>query len=189
MLGIIKEEVERIDRWIDEAVRTSRADACRLTPDKAPRDVSGLVAGALEPLRPLLGGRRIGVEIADSLPMADCDAKMIEHVLHLLLDNAMKYSPPGSPIAISASSDHDTPRIVVSVADAGPGVPEDEQARIFEKHYRGSRHSSSIPGTGLGLASAKCLVEAHGGEIWVTNRPEGGAVFHFSLPAAIRTTA
>jgi two-component system sensor histidine kinase KdpD len=185
MLGIIKEEVERIDRWLDEAARASRADACRLTPDKAPRDV----AGALEPLRPLMGGRRIGVEIADSLPMADCDAKMIEHVLHLLLDNAMKYTPPGSPIVISASLDDDTPRIVVSVADAGPGVPDGEHARIFEKHYRGSRHRSSVPGTGLGLASAKHLVEAHGGEIWVTNRPAGGAAFHFSLPATNRVGA
>lgn len=189
MLGIITEEVDRINRWIDEAVWTSGQDIGHLDLNKAPRDVKNLIAGAMEPLDALVGGRRIDTEIVEPLPLAGCDAGMIRHVLTQLLDNALKYSPPGSPIAISASLDDATHTIVIGVADAGPGVPEDERARIFEKHYRGSRHRSSIPGTGLGLASAKQLVEAHGGKIWVNNRPEGGAVFQFSLPAADGATA
>jgi two-component system, OmpR family, sensor histidine kinase KdpD len=182
MLSIIKEEVDRMDQWIEEAARTSRTDARDFTLTKAPHDVRDLVSGALEPLRPLLRDRQVGVQIEETLPMAECDFEMTQHVLKLLVDNALKYSPPDTPITISSSLDSGT--IVFSVFDAGPGVPEDEQARIFEKHYRGSHHSSSVPGTGLGLASAKHLVECQKGEIWMTNRPEGGAAFHFSVPVA-----
>jgi len=188
MLSIIKEEVDRINRWIDDAVRTSRSDTSRLTVNKAPQDVGDLVSGALGRLGALVGERQIGVEIGESLPRADCDAAMIQHVLSLLLDNAVRYSPPGSPISVSASRDDDSPMIVVTVSDAGPGIPEDERSRIFEKHFQSSHRSSSVAGMGLGLASARHLVEAHGGEIWVTGRETGGAAFHFSLPVAIRAT-
>jgi signal transduction histidine kinase len=101
----------------------------------------------------------------------------------------MKYSPSGSTVAMSSTLIKDPGMIVLSVADAGPGIPEDEQTRIFERHYRGSHNRSRVPGTGLGLASAKYLVESHGGRIWVTNRPEGGAAFHFSLPAGKEVVA
>ena len=184
MITIIKEEVDRLHRWIDDTVRMSRADASRLSLNKSPQYVRNLVAAALDALGPRTGGRRISVEFAESEPIAHCDAEMIHRVLYLLLDNAIKYSPRGSPIAIASTPGDDNGMLVLSVADAGPGVPAEEQARIFEKHYRGSRHTSSVPGMGLGLASARCLVETHGGEIWVTNRPEGGAVFHFSLPCS-----
>jgi len=181
MLGIILEEVGRMNRWIDETARLIEADAGELALHQTPQDVGGLVSSALEPFRPLLRGRLIRVDIPPALPMAGCDRAMVERVLKLLLDNALKYSPPGSPVAISSGLDG--AMILVTVADAGARVPEDERELIFEKHYRGGH--TNVPGTGLGLASAKHLVEAQGGEIWVTNRPAGGAVFHFSLPAAI----
>ncbi len=184
MVVIIKEEVDRLHHWIDDTVRMSRADASELRLNKASHEVKNLVAAALDALGPRTGGRRIRVEVDESQPIAHCDAEMIHRVLYLLLDNAIKYSPSGSSIAITSTPDDDTDMVVLTVADAGPGVPTGEQARIFEKHYRGSLHSSSVPGMGLGLSSAKCLVESHGGEIWVTNRPEGGAAFHFSLPSS-----
>jgi two-component system, OmpR family, sensor histidine kinase KdpD len=182
MLTVIREEVDRLYRWIAETVRVSHAGESQLTLDKAPQDIRHLVASALETLGPRASGRRVSVEFANAPPTAHCDADIIRRVIHLLLDNAMKYSPPGSPIFITSALDHDTGRVVLSIADAGPGVPADEQAHIFEKHYRGSRHKASVPGMGLGLASARYLVELHGGEIWVTNRPGGGAAFQFSLP-------
>jgi two-component system, OmpR family, sensor histidine kinase KdpD len=181
MLTIIKEEVERISQWIDEASRMSQLEASQFKLNKAPQDVTALVCGAIEELGPRLAGRPTGVEIPDMLPMAVCDGEMVQHVLKLLLDNAIKYSPPGSPITISSRQDNGA--IVITVSDAGPGVPEDEQERIFEKNYRGV-FSSGIPGTGLGLAGARHLVESQGGKIWVTSRPQGGAAFHFSLPLA-----
>jgi len=187
MLSIIKEEVDRMNQWIDQAARTVRTETRHLKLSTSPQGVRELVSAAIEPLRHLLHGRQICIEIDDSLPMADCDAEMTQRVLRLLLDNALKYSPLGTPLTIAASLDHGT--IDVSVSDVGPGVPEDQQARIFEKHYRGSQHNSVVPGTGLGLASAKRLVACQGGEIWMTNRPEGGAEFHFSVPMADGVTA
>lgn len=183
MITIVKEEVDRLHAWITETVRMFRADGSPFALHRTPHDVKELVASALETLGPRAGGRPIRVELPPAPPKAHCDADLIRRVLHLLLDNAVKYSPAGSPIAITSNLDGDTGMVVVSVADAGPGVPPEEQARIFEKHYRGARHNSSIPGMGLGLASARYLVASHGGRIWVTNRPEGGAVFHFSLPS------
>jgi two-component system, OmpR family, sensor histidine kinase KdpD len=182
MLSIVKEEADRMSRWIEEAARLSRTDTGGFKPNKTPQDVRGLVLLALEPMRPFLLDRPVVVQVEPSLPPAECDAELTQRVVKLLLDNALKYSPPGSPITVAGGLDGDA--IEISVADSGPGVPEDEQTRIFEKHFRGSRHRSSVPGTGLGLASAKHLTEAQGGEIWVNNRPGGGAVFHLTLPVA-----
>jgi K+-sensing histidine kinase KdpD len=140
-----------------------------------------LVSGALDPPHPLLRGRQVAVRIEEAIPKADCDAATTRRILKLLLDNALKYSPSGTAITISSNLDRGA--IDISVSDSGPGVPADEQPRIFEEHYRCSQHTS-VFGTGLGLASAKKLVEWQGGQIWVTNRPEGGAAFHFSVPVA-----
>ena len=112
---------------------------------------------------------------------------MVVRVLKLLLDNAIKYSPSGSPVSVSAVLEDGA--ITVTVADEGPGVAEDEQLRIFEKHYRGAAFSSTVPGTGLGLASAKNIVDAQGGAIRVDNRAQGGAAFHFTLPVSTEMRA
>ena len=97
-----------------------------------------------------------------------------------LLDNALKYSPPGSPLTISARAGEG--RIVVSVADRGSGIDDQEQMRIFDKFFRAREHRFRVPGTGMGLAIAKGIVEAHGGKIWVTSEAGQGSVFSFSLP-------
>jgi two-component system sensor histidine kinase KdpD len=97
-----------------------------------------------------------------------------------LLDNADRYSPPGSPIAIQARLEPGG--VLVSVADSGPGVKAGEQALIFEKFYRGTHSARFREGTGMGLSIAKGIVEAHGGKITVSARPEGGSVFSVQLP-------
>jgi signal transduction histidine kinase len=79
------------------------------------------------------------------------------------------------------SSDH---RVVVSVADRGPGIPEEEQARIFEKFYRAETSRHQIPGAGLGLVIAREIIQVHGGEIWLESKPGEGSIFRFSLPAS-----
>ena len=137
-------------------------------------------------LGPLLEGRPIEVEIDDSLPPAVFDAEVIEKVIRQLIDNAIKYSPPGSPIRISA--EFTGVELVVSVADSGCGIPKSDQQRIFEKYYRGRAAGSDVPGTGLGLASAKCILEAHGGEIWVNSAPGAGSIFRISLPVTLEAS-
>ena len=187
LMGIILDEVDRMNLWIDQASRVSQVEAAQFALHKEPRDVRDLVFGAIDEFGPRLSGRPIGIEIPDGLPMADCDGEMIQRVLKLLLDNAVKYSPFGAPIRVSGGVEED--RLVVTVSDFGAGVPEDERTRIFEKHYRGAYENSGVPGTGLGLSSARQMLESQGGEIWVTNRETGGAAFHFSLPVAMGTTA
>jgi two-component system sensor histidine kinase KdpD len=109
---------------------------------------------------------------------------MMLRVLKQLLNNALKYSPEDSPLTVSA--EFTGAAIVIDVVDRGPGVAEDERGLIFERYYRGRAGRADLQGTGLGLPAAKCIVQAHGGEIWVTSPPEGGAAFHVSLPTANR---
>ena len=183
LLAIIDEESDRIERWIDDAIQVSRSHAGQLRLKKKTNSIQQVAEEALEGLGPLAAGRPIEVRIPKSLPSAAFDAEMIEKVIRLLLDNALKYSPPGSPIAVSA--DFTGAEIVLSVEDHGSGVPESEKERIFESYYRGSNGIQAAPGTGLGLASARCIMQAHGGEIWVTSAPVSGSVFHISLPATV----
>jgi two-component system, OmpR family, sensor histidine kinase KdpD len=100
--------------------------------------------------------------------------------MYQLLENAAKYSPPGAPILVS--SENTESEIVVSVADHGPGIDELEQSLIFDKFYRSKDSRYSVQGTGMGLAIAKAVVEAHGGTIRVTSQLGHGSVFSFTLP-------
>ena len=110
------------------------------------------------------------------------DVERIVEVLVHLLDNAAKYSPPGTVIQITAERRNDG--VVTSVADHGPGIDDLDQEMIFEKFFRGRNQRASIQGTGMGLAIAKAIVELHGGSIGVTSQLGRGSLFYFSLPAS-----
>jgi signal transduction histidine kinase len=102
-------------------------------------------------------------------------------VITHLLDNALKYSPPGSPISVSARAADG--RVRICVTDQGSGIAEQEQARIFDKFYRG-KAEQNLKGTGMGLAIAREIMDAHGEQIWVVSKPGKGSEFCFSLPTA-----
>jgi two-component system sensor histidine kinase KdpD len=104
---------------------------------------------------------------------------LIEQVLINVLDNAIKYTPPGSPLSLSAWTTDGA--VTVEVADRGPGLPPGEEQRVFEKFYRAQRPGESS-GAGLGLTICRGIIEAHGGHIWAENRPGGGTAFRFTLP-------
>jgi two-component system sensor histidine kinase KdpD len=108
------------------------------------------------------------------------DLRQTEEILSQLLDNAGKYSPRCTPITITAEVQGNM--LVTSVADQGPGIDSIDQSMIFDKFYRGRGLRQSVQGTGMGLAIAKAIVEAHGGTISLTTQPGHGSVFSFTLP-------
>jgi two-component system sensor histidine kinase KdpD len=145
--------------------------------------VDDLAAVALQRLEPRLAQHRVELGFAADLPPVFVDASLVVQVFANLLDNAAKYTPPGSRVRVAAAPERGFVRVVVD--DDGPGLPAGDAARLFEKFQRGDGEGS-IAGVGLGLAICRAIVLAHGGEILAHTRGEGGARFEFTLPATER---
>ena len=139
-----------------------------------------MVGSSIKLLDRSLLAHPVKVDLAADLPLLEFDAVLIERVFCNLLENAAKYSPPGSPIRISARRRDSL--VEISVCDRGPGVPEGRAQDIFDMFVREDRESAK-PGVGLGLAICRAIVEAHGGSITAQERPHVGACFTFTLPA------
>jgi two-component system, OmpR family, sensor histidine kinase KdpD len=179
LLEVIDEEADRLNVMVTDAIQAARIDAGELQVRREPWAIEDILDRTLKAVASRLEGRRVQAQVPAGLPLVAADAGLVGLVLRQILDNALKYSPPGSPIDISARS---TGTLVsVSVADRGPGVPDSERTRVFERLYRGHA-AEPVPGTGVGLAVARQIVEAHGGTIHVENRPDGGAIFLLTLP-------
>ena len=126
----------------------------------------------------------IHVSSSEDLILASIDAKLIVQVIINLLDNAIKYTPAGSVIEIHTEKNKETQKVMVSVSDDGPGIPDEQKPHIFEMFYSGANKiADSRRGLGLGLSLCKSIVTAHGGTIWVTDNHPNGTVFTFTLPA------
>jgi two-component system sensor histidine kinase KdpD len=119
------------------------------------------------------------VDLDQRLPLVEFDGALIERVMCNLLENAAKYTPPGTTVRIGAVISGEC--LLVTVTDNGPGLPAGQEEQIFEKFTRGERESATS-GVGLGLAISRAMIEAHSGEIWAENNPAGGAKFSFTLP-------
>ncbi len=180
LLTIANEEADRLHRLVVEVLEMARIEAAKLHPDRAPHVIGDIISASLKAQEESMKGRNVELRIPASLPAVDVDFEFIQQVLKQLLENAVNYSPPGSPLTISAELVSE--KIVLGVADQGKGIAEDEQARIFDKFYRGRTSRDNVLGTGLGLSIAKGIVEAHGGKIWVTSEPGKGSVFSVALP-------
>jgi two-component system sensor histidine kinase KdpD len=119
--------------------------------------------------------------VRDDLPRVRVDSELIQVVLTHLLDNALKYSPPSNPITIGARLGEG--KVIVYLADQGPGITEEEQTQIFEKFFRG-KNERHLQGTGMGLAIAREILRAHGEDIELSSSPGQGSEFSFGLPIA-----
>jgi len=181
LLTVISEEADRMTTMVSEAIDMARIEAGELRIRQEPHPPAELLAGVVRKVEPGLDGRRIEVSAATELPLCSADPAMFGTVLLQLIDNALKYSPPGSPVLVAAETSADG--VVFSVSDRGPGIPEGERERVFEKFYRCPRDRQRLPGTGMGLTIAREIVQAHGGRIWVDATPDGSR-FCFSLPQA-----
>jgi two-component system, OmpR family, sensor histidine kinase KdpD len=180
LLMVIDEETDRLNRLVGEASEMAQLDAGFFKLDLEPHPIRDALDPALQDAKASLEDHLVQVNLPQDLPPVLMDAPRIREVLMHLLDNAGRYSPPGSPIKVTAEIKGD--RVVTSVADRGPGIDSFEQGMIFEKFYRGQHQRYTAPGTGMGLAIAKVIVEAHGGTIGVVTQLGSGSVFSFGLP-------
>ncbi len=179
LLQSIIDEAERLNRLVSNLLDMTRLEAGTLAVKKEWHPLEEVVGTALARMEKRLGDRPVAIHVPADLPLVKIDGVLIEQVLINLLENGVKYTPVRSEIDISASVSDGA--VLVEVADRGPGFAPGEEERIFDKFYRGQTGDGR--GVGLGLAICRAIVEAHGGKIWAENRPEGGAVFRFTLPA------
>lgn len=180
LLTVINEEADRMNYLVSEAIEMARLEAGEIQVQKKQCTPKALIEASLKRLCPVLEGRQVHVEIPEHLPPCSVDPNLITTVITHLVGNAVKYSPPPVPIKIGAETNETA--VVISVEDQGSGIPEEHQDRIFEEHFRAPGSRDRVPGTGMGLAIARRIVEAHGGKIWVASKPGKGSRFSFSLP-------
>ncbi len=182
LILVINEEADRLDRLVSEATQMAQLDANQVELQLQSHPVREVIERAVRQAGATLEGRRVEVDAPGGLPNVRVDAGRIRDVLLHLLENAAKYSPQEAPIRITAERDGEK-AVRFSVADAGPGIDDFEQTLIFDKFYRGRDQRYRVQGTGMGLAIAKAIVEAHGGQIGVVSQREHGSVFWFTVPA------
>ncbi|HEX9164597.1 MAG TPA: ATP-binding protein [Gemmatimonadales bacterium] len=178
----ILEESRRMNRLIANLLDMIKVESGTLAVQKAWQPLEEPLGVALLRLEDRLAGHPVETLLPGDLPLVPIDELLIEQVFINLLENAVKYTPPGTPVSVRAWPEGDA--VVVEVADRGPGIPPAERADIFRKFYRGSSADDHgrTGGSGLGLTICQGIVVAHGGRLWVDERPGGGAVFRFTLP-------
>ncbi|MBL0937380.1 MAG: sensor histidine kinase KdpD [Gemmatimonadaceae bacterium] len=173
----ILDESQRMTRLVGNLLDMVRVESGSLQVQRDWHVLDEIVSGAVLRVETRLGDRMLSVQLPPTLPLVALDDVLIQQVLVNLLENALRHTPAGSAIEISAIADNR--EVVVTVADRGPGVPEEDSQRIFSKFERGQTSASGI---GLGLSICAGIVQAHGGRIWVEPRQGGGACFRFALP-------
>jgi two-component system sensor histidine kinase KdpD len=179
MADALREEMARMSTLVTNLLEMARIESGEVKLKRQWQAIEEVVGSALRASRAAIAGHVVLTEVPPDLPLVQYDAVLIERVLSNLLENAGKYTPPGSTITVAAASRGAW--LHVSVADDGPGLPPGQEESVFEKFARGERESAK-PGVGLGLAICRAIVEAHGGTIRAENRPDGGAVFVYTLP-------
>lgn len=179
LLDTARQEADRLNRLLGNLLDLSRLEAGALRVRADPCDIQDVVGAALEQVGSAARTRQIDIHLAAELPFVPMDFVLIAQVLVNLLDNAIKYSPSGTPITLDAYLLSDC--VEFCVADQGPGIAEEDLGRVFEKFNRGHL-TGETGGIGLGLSICKGLIEAHHGKIWAERREPSGAAFRFTLP-------
>ena len=186
MLEIIDEETDRLNLFISDLIELARIEAGELRLRVRWGVVDEIVAAAISRAEQITKGHELQISIEKELPVVRVDEKAVSEVVYNLIENAAKYSPDGSMIGISAHRADDE-MIEISVTDAGQGIPSELRERVFEKFFRATREgdvkSARPAGTGMGLAIAKGIVEAHEGRIWIEGATgKRGTRVVFTLP-------
>jgi signal transduction histidine kinase len=181
LLEIAIRSTERIQRLTNSLLDIRRLEAGQPLGSRQATSPTNLANDASENVQLIVDNKNqeVSMLVEDGLPDVWVDVDMIRRVLANLLENAVKYTPPGSKIYIGARQEED--QVLMWVQDTGPGIPQSEQKRVFDKFTR-LHGQGTQKGLGLGLAFCRLAIEAHGGRIWVESGPESGASFKFLLP-------
>ena len=176
LLDLVGYEADRLDRLVTNLLSLSRIDAGALQPDRQAVVLEELVAERASRLSRLLADVRFEMSFPPGMETVDADYSQLDQVITNLLENAARYAPPGSVVRVAARQLQSD--VEVCVSDQGPGL----DSATTEELFKPFRSGPGSPGTGVGLAICKAIVEAHGGHISGANRPSGGAVFTFTMP-------
>jgi two-component system sensor histidine kinase KdpD len=186
MMEVIDEESDRLSRFISGLIELARIEAGELHLRRRWGAVDEIISTALSRAEPITRSHRVDLEVEKELPGVRVDERAVSEVVYTLIDNAAKYSPQGSTIRITVRRSGDE-LIEMGVEDEGPGIPVDLRERVFDKFFRATRdgdvRNRQPTGTGMGLAIAKGIVEAHDGKIWIESGRNGkGTRVLFTLP-------
>lgn len=184
-LGTVEASAARLLNIAHDLLDMTRIETGHLELVLETVDLLALANEVIAELSPQLDARTqpLDLHAPASLPCVLCDPLRVAQIMGNLINNASKYSPPGSPISLKLAVSDEPEFIQVSVADQGVGIPDLERAKIFEPFFRASTSAlMNANGTGLGLSIARALVELHGGRIWVDSAPDTGTIFQFTLP-------
>jgi two-component system sensor histidine kinase KdpD len=179
LLKGLYDEAHYVSRVVSDLLDMTRLQAGPVQLDKQWYPLEELVGAALQRMKGQLAQHDVRVQLHDQLPLIHVDGVLFEKLLINLLENASKYTPPGTTVTIGAERCGN--EIAIEVSDSGPGIPMDAAEKLFEKFYRGAQEGA-VAGVGLGLTICRAIAQAHSGSIQARNRPEGGAVFTITIP-------
>lgn len=180
LAAIVDEEASRLDHLIGEAVEMAEIDSNVIRIDEQTHDPRILLQNAVEQSRLVLSRHHVEIHVQEAGTPALFDARLMSRVMRHLLENAARYSPPGSRVVLSSRREEQ--RLEFTVSDNGPGIDPADLPLIFEKFHRGRKAAKYGKGSGMGLAIARALLRAHGGAIEAASAPGEGAAFHFWIP-------
>ena len=175
----LQQQSRRVGAMVNNLLDMARLESGSLQLNRQWQPLEEVIGTSLQILGDSLAQHRLQMRLPPGLPLLNLDAALMERVLCNLLENAVKYTPAGCLIALSAVAEPD--QVVLSVEDDGPGLPAGREEQLFNKFSRGEKESST-PGVGLGLAICRAIVDAHGGRIWAERSALGGAAFKIALP-------
>lgn len=184
LLQVIDEETDRLNRFTEHMLELAKLQSHRLVVQPEPSSVHEIVEAAASRLEDRLRNRTLEISVASDAAHVRADAKLISEVMYNILDNAVKYSPAGSRIVISAAPVSDS-SVLFRVEDEGPGIAAALRAEVFQRFFRSPDSQHAVGGLGMGLAIAQGIVQAHGGKIWIEDsQSHRGAAVCFTVPVA-----
>ena len=184
-LAKINSHSDNLVKLINDLLDIARIESGRVEMKTVLQPIKPMLTNIADLLTPQLSAKTLTlrVQVQADAPEIEFDTSQVERVFINLISNAIKFTPPGGTITINAIPQWDKHAIVCEVADTGIGIKTEDVIRVFDEFYRVDNEiNMSVKGTGLGLALAKNIVEAHGGKIWVTSEVGAGTTFHFTLP-------